>query len=359
MSAAKDRIWATLLAHGLVEGTRPAMSGDRSPWFVRVLMAIGGWLGAVFLLGFVAAGFHFVLDSATASFATGVVLSTGAALLFRVRAEGDFSVHFGFALSLVGQMLMAWGTVRAFEEHVVIASLGIALQQAVLFLAIAHPLHRVWAAGACAYAVCYALGSQGFGPYAPFLLTASTAWIWLHEFDPSGTRPGRRAAGYGLAAVAMIVASEMHTSPLGWFLGHSGVATFGGSASDWLAAALGGLVLPWACLELLKREDVALASPAGRMALAIATILGVAAVKAPGLAPATTILVLGFANGNRILAAFGGVALVGYLSHFYYSLAATLLEKSALLAAAGIALLVARLALQRLWPETRKEASHA
>jgi hypothetical protein len=359
MSIAKDRIWATLMAHGLVEGTPPAVSDDRSPWFVRVLMAIGGWLGAVFLIGFVAAGFHFVLESATASFVTGVVLGVCAAFLFALRGEGDFSIHFGFAVSLVGQILMAWGTARAFEGHDVIAAMGIAVQQAVLFLAIAHPLHRVWSAATCALALCYALGEQGLAPYAPFLLTAGTAWIWLREFDPGGTHSARRAAGYGLAAVAVIVTSAGRTSPLEWFLAHRGVAIFGGSTSEWLGMALGGLVLLWACLELIKREGIAPASPAGRTALAVAAILGLAAVKAPGLAPAMTILVLGFANGNRILAACGGVALVGYLSHYYYSLEASLLDKSALLAAAGIGLLLARLALQRLWPETAKEVSHA
>jgi uncharacterized membrane protein len=60
--------------------------------------------------------------------------------------------------------------------------------------------------------------------------------------------------------------------------------------------------------------------------------------------------VLGYANANRVLAGFGILALIGYLSYYYYSLQATLLEKSALLAAAGIALLLARCALLRAWP---------
>jgi uncharacterized membrane protein len=80
-------------------------------------------------------------------------------------------------------------------------------------------------------------------------------------------------------------------------------------------------------------------------------------LKAPGIAPATTILVLGYAHGNRPLAGFGVIAMIAYLSHYYYSLQATLLEKSALLAAAGIALLIARFAIQRAWPE--KEAGDA
>jgi uncharacterized membrane protein len=51
--------------------------------------------------------------------------------------------------------------------------------------------------------------------------------------------------------------------------------------------------------------------------------------------------------------------MLGYLSHYYYSLQITLLEKSAVLVCTGIALLAARVALQRYWPEQKEGASHA
>jgi len=359
MSAAGDRVWATLGAHGLVDGPRPAASEQRSPWFVRVLMGIGGWLGAVFLLGFIAAAFEFVMDTAAASFVTGVALAAGAALLLRARAEADFLFHFGLAVSLAAQLLMAWGIMRAFTRHDVTAALGIALQQAVLFAAVAHPLHRVWAAGTCAYALCFAVARMGLAPYAPALVATGAAWIWLRELDPEGWRPARRAAGYGLSAVAVLVSWVEAGSSLQPLFGHGRVAILGGAVSYWLGMALGALVVVWACLELLKRENVRWSSPGGRIAVAVAAAVAAAAMKAPGLAPAVILLVLGFANGNRILAVFGGIALVGYVSDYYYSLAATLLEKSALLAAAGLALLLIRFALQRIWPESGKEGSHA
>jgi uncharacterized membrane protein len=68
--------------------------------------------------------------------------------------------------------------------------------------------------------------------------------------------------------------------------------------------------------------------------------------------------VVGFANGNRVLIGLGIAALVGYLSHYYYSLQATLLEKSVLLMCTGLVLLAARFALHRWWPLS-KEQAHA
>ena len=86
-------------------------------------------------------------------------------------------------------------------------------------------------------------------------------------------------------------------------------------------------------------------------ALVVGALLALLALRAPGVAPAVAILVIGYANGNRVLAGFGILSLLGYLANYYYSLQATLLVKSALLASAGIALLAARFAMRRWWPD--------
>ena len=123
-----------------------------------------------------------------------------------------------------------------------------------------------------------------------------------------------------------------------------------GGAVEWLGHAASAAVLLWAVLRLLQREGLAVGSGQGRIALVGALILGVVSLKAPGVGPAAAILIVGYANGNRVLAGLGIFALLGTLSHYYYALQATLLEKSALLAAAGLALLAARLAMHRWWP---------
>ena len=56
----RDALWAQLRDGGLVEGDLPEVGDARAPWFVRVMLGIAGWIGALFLLGFVGAGFAFV-----------------------------------------------------------------------------------------------------------------------------------------------------------------------------------------------------------------------------------------------------------------------------------------------------------
>lgn len=349
----RQALWTRLRDAGLVEGGAPAVAASRSPWFVRVMLGIAGWIGALFLLGFVGVGFAFVMKSAGVSFAVGAAVCAGVALLFRSVSASDFVSQFGLAVSLAGQALMAFGLVKLSGDSFTAAALAIALQQAVLFVLVPGFLHRVWTSWTGAYAAVYALGNAGLHAFAPAAVTFGFLWPWLAEFDHPRRGELLRAAGYGLALAALQTA--VMQSAL-WQLALGSREALGGKAGLWLGHLAAGLVLVWAVLRLLKREGVPISAPHGRIALAGAGILALVSLEAPGIGPAAAILVTGYANGSRVLAGLGVIALIGYLSHYYYALHATLLEKSALLAGGGLVLLAARFALHRWWP---REAQHA
>ncbi len=359
MSAAGTQaLWDRLRAAALVDGDLPPPAAARAPWYVRVMLGAAGWIGALFMIGFLAAGFEFVFRSAPVTFAVGAAVCAGAAVLFRAHPDGNFTGQFGLAVSLAGQALMVYALARLFERSFSAAALAVALQQALLFVLVPNFVHRVWTSWTAAYAAAYALGNAGLQAFAPAAVTFAFLWPWLAEFDHPRRGELLRAAGYGLA-LAAVQTAVMHGSLWSALLvGHAGRQAIGGVALSWTGNLAAGLVLIWAVLRLLKREGVGLDAPHGRIALAGALLLALISLKAPGVGPAAAILVVGFANGNRVLAGLGIFALLGYLSHYYYALHATLLEKSALLAAAGLVLLAARFALLRWWP-VRTEAPHA
>jgi len=71
----------------------------------------------------------------------------------------------------------------------------------------------------------------------------------------------------------------------------------------------------------------------------------------------STIVLLGFANGNRVLVGLGIASLLFYVSGYYYLLDATLLVKSGVLAATGAVLIAARwLVLNVVMPKERADA---
>lgn len=356
----RDALWARLREGALVVGEMPVAGEARSPWFVRVMLGIAGWIGALFLLGFVGAGLAFVIKSSLASFVFGAGACAAAVMIFRAAPASEFVAQFGLAVSLAGQALLLYGAGQWFERSMVGIALYAALQQALLFVLVPSFVHRVWAAWTCALAASFAMLDARLFAFTPAVTTAAFLWLALREFELARHGSIVRAAVYGLA-LAAVQAAVLHGDLLAAML--AGVGRGGpllGEAGIWLGRLASLAVLFVAVLMLLRREGVAVASGKGRIALAGAAILGLASIKAPGVGPAAAILIVGYANADRVLAGLGILALLGYLSHYYYSLQATLLEKSALLAAAGAALLVARFALRYWEPASAgKEAGHA
>lgn len=349
MTAPGGALWELLVARGVADGDVPPRSEQRSPWYVRVMLGIAGWIGALFLLGFVGAVFAFVIEHAFAAVAVGALTCAGAALIFRSSRTGDFAAQFGLAVSIAGQGLIAYGLAEGFGMKLWPVALSMAVVQAALFVLIPNFVHRVWVAWTGVFAAALALGDVGLHALALSLATAAFAWVWVREFDFGTQAEAARAGGYGLALASMQLAF-MHGDQL-WnsLLDGHGVNS-ANAAVVRLGTALSAAVIFWAVVLLLRRERVALGSATGRIALGGAAIVGLASLQAPGIGPAIAILVVGHANGNRVLAGLGVLALLGYLSQYYYALHATLLEKSIILICSGIALLLTRLALQRWWP---------
>jgi uncharacterized membrane protein len=116
----------------------------------------------------------------------------------------------------------------------------------------------------------------------------------------------------------------------------------------WLGAMLSGVVMVSVVWILLRRGQVSIPGRTAVVALAGAVILVLVSLKVPGIAAGCCIILLGFAHGNRVLTGLGIAALLLYLSTWYYSLDATLLEKSQALAVSGAVLLMLRWLLLRL-----------
>lgn len=340
-----DALWQRLREAGLARGEPPASEAE-PPWFVRLMLGIAGWIGALFLVGFFGVALAELLRSAGAELALGALSCAAVAIALRAVRHGDLLAQFGLALSLAGQGLLASGFDDALGDPSSAAA-AVAVQQAILFVAVPGMVHRVWCAASGGYALALALGGWGLAGFAGPLLLAAFALAWLREFAHPRQAQLLRAAGYGLGAAAFL-SSVMQGTWIGelWFARSAST----GYANFWPGAIAGGAVVAASAAALLRREGVSLRSAGGALGMAGALIVAVAAAKAPGIAPAGGLLLLGYANGNRVLAGLGIAALLGYLAYYYYSLHATLLEKSALLAAAGLAVLLARFALQRLLP---------
>jgi len=333
-------LWAKLASAGLTVGGMPEAEGH-TPWYVRVMLGIAGWLAAGFLLGFVGVGFAFVMESKTASIAVGFMVIAASYAVFRMAPRNDFSSMFGLAVSFAGQALVTSGIVGLFERYMTGAApwLMIAAIEAALAVAMPNFIHRVVSAAAAALAFVYACEISGAHAVAAGVLAASVAFVWLQEM-----RFGRFVAvaapiGYGLT-LAMIQVEGMASFRHSMAILAQEKAFLG--TSLWIGETLVAIALLASVWMLARRAGWRHGESRTVLALAAAAAIGAASFKAPGIAGGLMIVLLGFANGNRVLASLGIASLLVYVSSYYYLLDATLLAKSGVLLATGAVLLGVR-----------------
>jgi hypothetical protein len=353
-----QNIWDRLAAERLVEGERPEPGPAQSPWYVRVMLGIAGWIGALFLLGFVGSAFFFVIEEARAALVAGTMCCSGAFALYRALRGRDFADQFALALSLAGQVLLAVGLADILAPSGPPFYFAIAAIQAVLALAIPNFLHRVLTAAGAAAALALAVAQLSLHGLAAPLLCAGLAWVWLEPGRWARSGGLWRPIGYGLVLALLLVETFRLFGAAQWF-------GLGGQAPGWMqlhgpliGRGLTAALLVAVAVMLSLREGQ---SSTNRVTLAVAggaLLLGLFSLGAPGLASALLILLLGFSAGNRLLMALGVLGLLAFASHFYYSLHSTLLAKSGLLAATGLCLLAAHVIIRRL-PGQAREPGHA
>lgn len=362
-------LWQKLLSNGLVNGEEPEVTQGGSPWYVRVMLGIAGWVGALFLLGSVFGGLALLLltSSVPAVGALGVIACFLAVIIYRSTKQNDFAEQFAFAVSLAGQALLVFSILSGldlfrntneFVSQVQLVAMLSAVLQLVLFLLVPNYLHRIWSALIGVGAVVFLLNQFGLYPFTLSLVLAAAVAVWLQEFRWVKHGEMLRALGYSLVIVSIF---HLLTQNYFWEGGRFwqnifGIEPLGGQTGELLASLALGLVLIVLVLTLLKRGAVALTNRIGIASLVLAVLVALIGVYAPGITVGLVIVLLGFSQGNTILTGLGLVTVVVFVSQFYYLLHLTLLEKSVLLVVSGLGLLAVRQVLRHFWP---KEISNA
>jgi uncharacterized membrane protein len=337
--ASAQQLWSKLAAAGLTVGNMPETQETHTPWYVRVMLGVAGFIAAVFLLGFVGVGFAFVLESKAACLAVGFMMIAAAYAVFRAAPHSDFGSMFALAVSFAGQALVAYGVWGVLNQRSSQPWLAISVIEAILALAMPNFIHRVVSAYAAVLALAVALASSGAVGVAGGLVALAVAGLWLNEVRLAKHHAVVTPIGYGLTLAFIQVEGSN-------FTGHSVMAIFGSQARSWAMPWMGEALVVAAFLfavwTLLRRAGWTLSESKSVLSLAIAAAIGAASFKAPGVAGGLMIVLVGFANGNRLLAGLGIAALLYYVSSYYYLLDATLLAKAGVLAASGVVLLAAR-----------------
>ena len=328
---------AGLLAEDIPPHKEPTIP---TPWFVQSLHALSGWLASIFFLLMLGSMFHRLFDTPPALLAIGIVLITLAFLILRSPSNTLFLEHGALALSLAGQALVGFAFFQWGKPHTLtypLPWLALALMEGILLITIPHYLHRLLSALAAGLILIHAAALLGLGTVVIPLIFGITVWIWLREFRSPDSIALKQAAGYGLS-LALLWSTGTHFGEGFFLVDHASRLHFGLNHPG-VTALLNGAVMLYT-VTILAQNGKRGSTPSPFTLLLPLLPLALLSVWMHGLSAALTLLIVGFARGNRLLQGLSLAALLWIVGRFYYTLQTTLLVKSALLIAAGAVLLI-------------------
>ena len=355
MSKYTEQIWTTLQQAGIAQGDKPGKTSLASPWYVKLLLAFSGWLAAIFILGFIVAGFQFVFRNSLVAGLVGAMMIGGAFAILRVRFN-EFVEHLGLATSLAGQALVIYTIFEVTSHNETASWLLVALLEIPLAIFMPNFVHRVFSSFTVAIAFYIASLEMGISYVVGGIVMFIAALCWLNEFSYPQHMKKIRAMGYGLilALVALKCTFLFGSGTIGCLVSKKHPETW---AQPWIGEIFMGLVAIYVVWNILQRYGQSASKQ-----LSIITLLGTILVcavsmKAQGITVGMVILLLGFFGANRILLGLGITSLLFYISSYYYLLDTTLLDKSQSLLVVGLVLLGVRWLVPRIVP-MGKETQH-
>ena len=327
-----------LIEAGIVLNESTSSAPLEIPWFVRVLQAFSGWLAALFLLGFIAMGVMFVLESPAASLGLGLVM-IGAAYGLLHRANNDVLEHMALVISLAGQLVVAWAALEFLYESAYLFW-SLLVLQVLLALLMPSSVHRTFSSFAACLALYMALAMSAMAIVASGLVLLALTLLWLNEFRWPGRIREVQAWGYGLLIGLLVIQGSTDSGQLFafWLDGYSANA-FAWSA-PWVNAVL--IALSLALLIYTTFQS----TPHWALYLSPVALLLIS-FYAPDVGQGLVIVLLGFAMGHRLVLGLGVLSLLIGIGSYYYGLNATLLTKALTLLIIGGVLLALRWILRR------------
>ncbi|MBD3894703.1 DUF4401 domain-containing protein [Halomonas sp. ML-15] len=326
-----------------------------TPWFVRALQAFSGWLAALFLIGFIAMGTVFILDSSVAAGILGSVFIAGAYAALRANG-GDFLEHLALAASLTGQLLVAWAVASAMGGESAGLWWLLLLFQSLLALIMPSLTHRCVSAFAACLALYLALiGSVAATSLAGGLVLLVATALWLNEFRWPAYMRQCQALGYGLL-LGLLAIQVMQYAGRSPFMFRHDDGSMQAWLEPWAGDGLAMLALLLLLRKVLQRHAQVMAIKGRVVACVAAALLMLLSLQAHGLSQGAVVIMLGFAIGNRLIIGLGVTLLLMAGANYYYWLEVTLLVKSATLCVLGLLLLTLRWAMQRYWRTPPRDA---
>ena len=346
MNPESSQLWNRLQENGIVDAPMPIDSVPNTPWFTKIITVFGAWFAALFLSIFLGMASQ-IFSEPLIGFFTGAGILFVCAKLFKKNGKSEFLTHFILPLSLIGQLCVAAGIAFSdFTLSLAVVSLPLLCIQVVLIKVMDNGIHRIWST--LMASLCFGiflLDLEIFFLFIPilfagcsFILLNMLRWVHAHHtIAPIGYGMVFSLLG-GIAYFYLNFADTLESTPQ-------------------LSEACTGILFLGLTVLLLQRHKEKASPIIAACCILISLGVSVLSYHAIGASSACALVLLGFANRNRVVMVTGFITMLICISVYYYTLSITLLEKSFILAViSGILLFVQSVLKRNL---SAKEKSHA
>ncbi|MCX7545234.1 GDYXXLXY domain-containing protein [Marinicella gelatinilytica] len=340
-------LWQQLKAKQMttqVDAPPVSQTDDDNSWFVHVLQAVGGWFAAIFLTGFIGFMIVPIFDYPLMSGALGLVLNFAALHFYRQQNNNKmaFLKHLFLALSLAGQLLVSFAVAKHLGWQTQSLFYILAVYQLLLVWLMQDFVHRLLST---LFAVTLLFWGHSFllvSGVGSALLGALLVWLWMDKIGWHEDKKLYEPMAYALAL--SLVGLNVQALSWYWQLGrHVGgdLSVWFTQSAVWLNAVLHIAVYGYLWWRL-QRQSL-LPQTSAERGLILFSLIGFALLGfvIHGFSGAALLLILGFVCRNRILSGLGVLAMLGFVSWYYYHLDVSLLVKSMTLTAMGVVMLIA------------------
>lgn len=335
-------LWSKLKQSDLVQGEIPLAQSSETPWYIRAMQGFAGWVAAFFLLAFFGTVFAWIFDreSAFALISIGLVGNTIAYTLFRSSNKNEFLHQLGLVFNLCGQLMVAWGIYEATRSFDSSYFFTLFIYQTILIFSIPDFVSRVLTTWFAMFALLAGLSRMGIFNIGAAMASAMFAFVWLNDLNWKTRKNLWEPIGYGLAiSMLQFNGQLLFGGEFSWWY-QSDHLNWLNQYSYWLSEIFIAAVFVIILVKLVKQYQINLQSNAGLLIAASGILIFAMGYFIIGTSGALLLLLIGFMKQRRLLISLGIVALLGFISWYYYSLRITLLAKSMILIGFGLCFLI-------------------
>ncbi len=342
LNSSDSQLWKKLQQAELVQDDISIEPTSDTPWYIRTMQGFAGWVAAFFLLAFFGTVFSWIFDreSSLVLITIGFVGNAIAFAMFKTKHRNEFLYQLGLVVNLCGQLMVAWGIYEAIHSFDAQYFFILFIYQSILVASINDFLSRVLTTWFAMIALFACFSRMGVFNISTALASGIFAMVWLKDIKWGKQKNLWEPVGYGLALSLLQFSGQLlfGEGQGSWF--QSEQAVWINHYSFWLSKIFIAVVFIHLLVALAKQYRIEWLSQTGLLVIVAGILLVFMGYFVTGANGALLLLLIGFMKQRRILISLGVLALLSFISWYYYNLGLTLLSKSIILMTFGLCFFV-------------------